>query len=128
MELEDQELKAKLEARDKEERGKEIGDKKEKVEKEEKQICAAFIRGDCQFGWKGKQCQYKHPNVCIHLEKTGYNCEGCDKHHPDVCPSRKQYRLCFKQNCLKYHRLCKDIKPGHLPHVPLEGGWDGRVW
>ena len=126
MELEIQELKKELkyhnkeEQEKKEEEGKE-GEEKEK-EKEKRPTCAAFIRGDCRFGWRGKGCQYEHPKVCVHQERTGYKCVGCGKHHPEDCNSFKQYKLCTQLNCLKNHRKWKDFRPEHLPRVPQGGG------
>ena len=57
MELEIRELRAKLETRNKEEKEQDKEEAIEKKGKEKNPICAAYIRGDCQFGWKGRQCQ-----------------------------------------------------------------------
>ena len=54
MELEIRELRAKLETKNREEE-RDKGEITEKKEKEKKPTCAAYIRGDCRFGWKGKQ-------------------------------------------------------------------------
>ena len=124
--LENSELSWRLRIRRRKNRIKKRLQRKRKRRK--KPICAAYIRGDCQFGWKGRQCQYDHPSACVHHERTGYQCEGCDRHHPEDCHSLKQYKLCFKPNCLKNHRKWKDFKPEHLPWVPQEGGWDGKNW
>ena len=128
MELEIRELRRELESQNKEEQEQDEEEAKGEKNKEKKPTCAAFIRGDCRFGWRGKECQYDHPKVCVHHERTGYKCEGCEKHHPEDCHSFRQYKLCFQPNCLKNHRKWKDFKPEHLPRVPQGGGWDGKNW
>ena len=77
MELKIRELRNKLESQNKEEKEQDGEEIKEKKDKENKPICAAYIRGDCRFGWKGRGCQYDHPKVCVHQERTGYKCVGC---------------------------------------------------
>ena len=79
IELENQELKAKLEARDKEEnkdnKEKETGkDKKEPGD--DRPVCAAYIRGDCQYGWAGKHINHCGSHIIITALTSSVYCLG----------------------------------------------------
>ena len=84
--------------------------------------CALFLKGECQFGIKGKECPDLHPKPCktfmkwgnIHENgcKNGATCETepdvvkCDQGvHSQVCPDSMSFK-CNKEDCaFKLHIL-----------------------
>lgn len=104
--------------------------------KEKKDImCKYYLRGNCQFGIKGKKCQYKHPQACKKLLRHGNKkprgCnegKNCKFFHPRMCSNSIKYNKCLDKSCkfvhvkgtltensLKYRKDTNLRVPGEIP-------------
>ena len=73
-------------------------------------ICRFFIKGNCRYGLKGRDCPYTHPKICRKLLSHGTrNPRGCNlgkrcqDFHPKMCPTSITKSFCYENSCNLKH-------------------------
>ena len=76
------------------------------------QVCPLLIEGKCPHGIGGKQCEYKHKNMCykycsfgtkdMHRGGCGFG-DNCRYLHPILCQNSVINRTCFSESCTNGH-------------------------
>ena len=75
-------------------------------------ICPLLIEGKCPHGISGKECDYKHKNICYKYCSFGSQdmhrggCrfgEDCTYLHPTLCKNSVIMKTCLNENCTYAH-------------------------
>ena len=72
--------------------------------------CNKYRNNNCEFGMKGKGCQFHHPKRCTKLMTHGTKADKgcnlgkkCPEFHPKMCPSSITKGECFDDRCQLCH-------------------------
>ena len=87
-----------------------LNDEHDEQEKKNTLICKFYMKGNCQFGIKGRNCKYNHPKACKRLLQHGNKkprgCnlgKKCQYFHPRMCANSIKFNKCLDQSCKYIH-------------------------
>ena len=76
------------------------------------EICPLLLEGKCPHGISGKQCEYKHKNLCYKYSSFGTKdmhragCrfgKDCRYLHPTLCKNSVVMKMCLNKKCTYAH-------------------------